>query len=611
MISRARILCSLLATLAALPSAAADAHTQLATSETGGGALLEQILTQRTRPLFASIRAPNGVFGPLRPIYPARYYFENQRVAVDDAGGAVAIWTRLDGDGSPPPRVLVATRRPGERFGPPRILGRDVDYDAPLLAVNPRGDAIVVWRRFERAARYSFRPAGGSFSAPITIPAAERADAIALDHDGGAFLVWATSKGNVDAAYRPPGGSFGAPQPVDGPPPEQGLNNTAVAIDRDGDMLLVWPEAGALQGAERRARGASFGTPVVVATGLRERDEVDALAVQPGGQGAVAYGTSPLKLAIRQAGIWTAPQALPVGDLTEGFRLAMNRHGDAALTWASLDRAVHAAYRPAGSAFGRQRKLAAPRPFAPGGDFVRPGLAINGTGRATATWEESDGRHVAVYARDFFAGHARARVRVGRFSSYQREGPPSDCRPSWGRVIRSARQSTVLVSKRGDDKGFHYACLLARGAAVSLFDEEGLFPPIPLAGPFVGYASDSCGPDDCETLVTVTDLRDEGDGVNRGATAGPGGTSEVPAIVLKANGAVAWVSCSSPGPEFGRIYSCASWSRTKKRVYAFDRRSVRPRRVAVSRRIAPKSLELRGSRLTWRDGRKLRSTRLR
>jgi hypothetical protein len=605
-----RILCSALAALAALPCVA-QGRTQLASNETGAGALIEQVLTQRTRSLYASLRTPSGAFGPLRPISAPYYYFADQQVAVDDAGGAVAIWSRIHSGGTPDPRVLAASRRPGGRFGRPRLLARDADYEPPLLAVNARGDAIVVWRRFERPSQYSFRPAGGGFSRPITIPGATGADAIALDDDGGAFLVWSSPKEDVEAAYRAPGGSFGAPQPVVGPPPGQ-VSRPGIATDREGDMLLVWHEGDALRGAERHAHAASFEAPFVVATGLNANDAVIASAVAPSGQAAVAYGRMPLKLTTQQAGIWTLPQQLPVGLQTEGFRLAMNRRGDAALTWASDDRAVHATYRPAGAAFGAQRKLSRPRPFAPGGYFVSPGLAIDGAGRATVTWEESDGRHVSVYARDFQARHARARVRVGRLPTFRREGPASDCRPSWGRVIRSSRQATVFVGTRGEENGRHYACLLARGAQISLYDDDGLFPPIALAGPLVGYAEDICDPDECETIVSVTDLRDDEEGVDRGAPAGPGGTSEVPALVLKGNGALAWVSCAAPsGPTFGTIGDCVLGSRTKKRVYAFDRRSFRPRLLDVSRRISPETLTLQGSRLTWRRNGKLQAARLR
>jgi hypothetical protein len=151
----------------------------------------------------------------------------------------------------------------------------------------------------------------------------------------------------------------------------------------------------------------------------------------------------------------------------------------------------------------------------------------------------------------------------------------------------------------------------ARGALVALDEGEGLFPPIALAGPLVGYASDSCDPDECDTFVFVTDLRDEIDGVNRIVSAGPGRTSEVPALVLKPNGAAAWVSCPAYNPTYGAIDSCKARSRTRKWVYALARRSFRPRLLDVSRHIDPASLALRGSRVTWRRNGKLQAARLR
>src|SRR4051812_42695349 len=482
----ARTLCSVLVALAALPCVA-QAHTQLGGNEGGAGALLEQVLNQRTRPLYASIRRPNGAFGPLRPISPAYYNFYNQQVGVDDAGGAVAVWSQFDqwAPSGPPPRVFAAVRPPGGRFGPQQLLARGVDYDAPLLATNRRGDAVVAWARFDHPSQYSFRPAAGSFSKPISIPAADGADAIALDDDGGAFFVW-SSKDGGKAAYRPPGGSFGAPQSVVGPPPGQALSRAGIATDRDGDMLLVWREGDALKGIERPARGTSFGPPFVVATGLRKDDGLLALTIAPSERAAVAYGPSPVRIVAREAGAWSAPQELALGKLTNGFRIAMNAPGDAALSWASQDRAVHASYRRAGGAFGPKRNLSQPRPFPsfPGESFGRPGLALDATGRATVTWEESDGAHVSVYARDFFAARTRKRVRIGRLRSFRREGPASACRPSGGGLIKSTRTATVLVVKRGEDAGAHYACLLARGALFSIDSvEKALFPPIALAGP--------------------------------------------------------------------------------------------------------------------------------
>jgi hypothetical protein len=82
-------------------------------------------------------------------------------------------------------------------------------------------------------------------------------------------------------------------------------------------------------------------------------------------------------------------------------------------------------------------------------------------------------------------------------------------------------------------------------------------------------------------------------------------------VVLKSNGAVAWVSCSTLNPSYGAIHSCTARSGKRKRVYAFDRRGARPRLLDVSKRIDPATLTLRGSRLTWRRNGKLQAARLR
>src|SRR2546427_1553492 len=113
-----RVLSSVLALLAVLPSAA-EARTVIASNETGSEVLLEQVLQQQTQPLFAAIRSPSGSFGPLRVLTPPD--FNSQQVAMDDAGGAVAMWYRIETQ-SAAARVLVATRPPGGRFCRPKAL---------------------------------------------------------------------------------------------------------------------------------------------------------------------------------------------------------------------------------------------------------------------------------------------------------------------------------------------------------------------------------------------------------------------------------------------------------------------------------------------------------
>jgi hypothetical protein len=106
------------------------------------------------------------------------------------------------------------------------------------------------------------------------------------------------------------------------------------------------------------------------------------------------------------------------------------------------------------------------------------------------------------------------------------------------------------------------------------------------------------------------DLRDARSGLDRLVDAYPGSTAEVPAIVLKPDGAVAWVSCSGGGND-GRVSSCVRGSRAVKHVFAWDRRRREPHQVGAGVRIDPRTLTVRGSRLTWLQGRSRRAARLR
>jgi hypothetical protein len=583
--------------------------TLVASNGNGDGVVLEQVLNQRTRSLFATTRAADGQFGPLRAISRPSYV-DGQSVGVDDGGGAVAAWQRVDGEDGPYD-VMVAIKRPGARFGKPRRLGSAHRLDQVRLAVHRGGDALVAWTNAAGVTRYSVRPAGRAFGPPAVIPRAHGRVALALDGGGGLFVLWSTFDQQTKTTtllseYKPPGGSFGPPSQVEGPPPDLGVTDTLLTTDRGGNALVAWRAGGTIRVASRGAGEEALGTPRTVATGLHGADTVEDVALSRSGRAALVYGSAAARwLVSRDGGTWAPPERIPAGRYTERARLAFDDRGDFALVWAVLVyRSVYEMYRPAGGALRPLRQLARPRLFAPGGTFVRPSVTIDGRGRATASWEESNGAFVSIYTRDFGAGGIRPRKVVARLRSFRREDPASGCLPSWGRVVRRSHRLSVVV----DRSGYYYACLFARGAFESLFVDQGLFPPVELAGPLVAYATDYCDPDQCWTQILTADTRDLADGVDRGWTSG---LAEVPAIRLRANGALAWVSCASRDLTAGRINSCKRGTRKVKRVYVLASRAWKPRLADASRRIDPLSLALHGQRLTWRAGRKVRSTRLR
>jgi hypothetical protein len=254
--------------------------------------------------------------------------------------------------------------------------------------------------------------------------------------------------------------------------------------------------------------------------------------------------------------------------------------------------------KPEGGAFrGEPLTLAPPRPVAPG-PAAKPSVALAASGRATVAWEQSDGEHASILAREFDAsGLGPETVILGRARTYVRERPASACRPRGARVLERSPRARLFVVR-----GRRYGCLLARGKRLSL-PPRYAFPPADLAGPLVAFAPDECTPS-CRGRVAVMDLRDERTGINRKVPAG----GEVWSVVARANGALAWISCPAEGRRrYGRLRQCIR----ERRVFALDSDGRTVRLLDESHAIDRRSLELRGDRLTWRRGGVRRHARLR
>ena len=112
---------------------------------------------------------------------------------------------------------------------------------------RPPGNVISVWTRSDGPnfrIQYSTRTPNGNWAAPTTISdpgqSASNPD-IAIDTPGNALVAWSRSDGTnirIQAAFRPAGGSFAAPVTVSDP----GFDATKPAIDFDntGKALVTW-----------------------------------------------------------------------------------------------------------------------------------------------------------------------------------------------------------------------------------------------------------------------------------------------------------------------------------------------------------------------------------
>jgi hypothetical protein len=245
-------------------------------------------------------------------------------------------------------------------LAPTGISAAGQDAEMAQVALDPAGDATVVWRRFD-GSRYAIqaasRGAGGVWDAPVTISApGQNADApqIAVDAAGDATAVWSRFDGAetgtnsiVQAASRPAGGVWGPA--VDLSAAGRNSERPQIALDAAGDATAVW----------RRYDGFDF----IAETSSR-----------PAG------------------GAWSVPEPLSApGESAEALELAGNAAGDAAAVWrrrSGADFVVECASRPAGGSWE-----AATGVSSSGEDADNPQVALDAAGGLTAVWLH----HAATY----------------------------------------------------------------------------------------------------------------------------------------------------------------------------------------------------------------------
>lgn len=578
----------------------APAATDLATNAAGDQALLHTVLLQPNRPMYAAQRAMGATFGSPAPIVPAARFarFGVPSTVIDDSGGAVTASISTAG-GKQRESVVVSAKPPGGSFGPPQILASAALGVDVQIGGNGSGDVVVVWATYDHGTKYSVRPRGGEFTKPSTVPGGRsmRPIGIAVDADGTATLVSARDDTHLNprvvASTRPPGGSFGAPRLIPRIPTGRSL---AFGSARSGRALIAWHaiQHDAIRAVERQP-GGDFGARFDVVH-VTDTNGVKDVAIAPNGAAAVLLSDS------ADVRVATRPPGGSFGALTRlgtqiGFaRAAVGERGDVALAWGEEGNAVGAAYLGPGATDWQLFEMAAARPGSPGGP-LDPAVVVDGSGRATTAWEESDGETVQTFTRDFDGtGAPPPAVEVDSLPTFRQEHPASACHPRGARVVRRSPQAVIFVRPPT-----RYGCLRARGVPVPLFDN--IFPPrtMAFAGPLVAYGSDFADEYDAITYLTVTDLRDEMSGVNRIADLETTRVGELAATKLRLDGAVAWASCPAKQSVLGRLSrACERPGGKLKHVWALDSAAREPRLLDSGRRIDPRTLELRGSRLTWR-----------
>jgi hypothetical protein len=177
------------------------------------------------------------------------------------------------------------------------------------------------------------------------------------------------------------------------------------------------------------------------------------------------------------------------------------------------------------------------------------------------------------------------------------------CQPKARSVVARSHRAVVY---RGPVRGpshrrLTYACVRATGKSLLLDlrgEGRGSVDPrtVRLRGWYVAYGDDFVGIDSDYELVVVRDLR-SGRVVHRRYPRSPGfpgeGSVVLDSILLKRDGAVAWIVSVRPCCVVGRKPPAPEVARIDRRGFAVLNRN---------QRIHPKSLTLRGSTIRWRTG---------
>jgi hypothetical protein len=274
-------------------------------------------------------------------------------------------------------------------------------YLSPRVAMDANGDTIVAWLRVTSfntcpcTVRAAYRPAGGSFGAPVDVspqmPASSSAEQVfvAMDAAGEAIVAWnggqdPANSSLYDSAYaaiKPPGGSFGAPELLVQPSGTNmfGVLLTQLAVDGAGDAIAgisgeqAYTGAGGSTGDQtiaaevvRRPAGGAFDSarPQILSDGQHTAD-LRALAMSPDGKAVVAIRSD-----VDDEANPTTPQANSLITMTSSAP---------------------------GAAFGNSHTIETVTPTTPGGqpsvdtgDITRPDAAINDSGDYVVIYDRDD-----------------------------------------------------------------------------------------------------------------------------------------------------------------------------------------------------------------------------
>ncbi|GAB3031482.1 hypothetical protein GCM10011376_24750 [Nocardioides flavus (ex Wang et al. 2016)] len=331
---------------------------------------------------------------------------------------------------------------------------------APAIAADSAGNATVLWSRWngtQYVVQASYRPVGGTWSAPVDVAGGRRIvdPQVVVDQAGNATAVWRridTDRSVVQSASRPLGGTWSTPVDLSFDPsfdPSQQPDVPQLAVDAAGTVTVTWSRFEAPPGqpwrftaqSATRTTDGTWSTPVDLSPAGSPAKSTDVTVDPAGNATAVWRSAATVQAATRPAGgTWSAPIALTTTASDRAPRVVVDPSGTVTAVWHSFaggQYGVQTATRPLGGAW------TSPVDLARGEVFDTPALAVDRQGTVTALWQRYDAGWIVTSA---------TRKAGGAWSSPVSLSTPA--RDSWDPQIAVdlAGNATVLWS-RADDGG--------------------------------------------------------------------------------------------------------------------------------------------------------------
>ena len=200
----------------------------------------------------AAVRGSDGIWEPPATLSGPAYIFSVfPRVAVDGAGNATALWSRMRQDQG---MVLESASRlfgsagwqPPDTIATGRVNGYIQGISHAGLAVNPAGNLVTSWEQWDGSpwVRAAYRAPGGSWQAPQDLSQrSENLDpVVAMNLAGDALVLWSRAPSSrlaavIQVSFRDVATStWTAPMSISG----SGGNFPDVAFDGSGNAAAVW-----------------------------------------------------------------------------------------------------------------------------------------------------------------------------------------------------------------------------------------------------------------------------------------------------------------------------------------------------------------------------------